>query len=229
MSMENTPDHSAPSSQPSRQPRRPPTFVYPVRSLLEGIQQATEASEQPRLPSSQRNAVDEEKRRCKTPQVGPSIAIVPASPTEYTSSEKCSVTRQRASSTSGIPDFPPKSRPEGKTKSQKVGRKISPNFRHFPAGDDPSSQPTFSTPTSNLIPASNPTCLAHIETVSPTIPADRVLGQNILSIPPRSPLPLVAAEALATISPTLLPTPRTRETCLSHPLPRLQQPKQLHN
>ncbi|KAK7056633.1 hypothetical protein VNI00_002350 [Paramarasmius palmivorus] len=205
------------------------TFVYPVKSLLSGIQPHRES------PASSASASPQQ-----SPELSRSITLGLSSPTESETSDGFTTTAQAASPSHhptrsmslGQSTTRPRSRRSqsiatiafgdsaSPTVTAKRSRKhldqdTSPNFRHFPAGDeDPTSPRSFSkypsgssssgatSPQSTTIDSAFfSSDLFQLDTSPPITPDEYPYDARH---PP--PLPLIAGQAFTTTSASLLPT-----------------------
>lgn len=207
-------------------PRLSPTsYVYPVRSLLEGRFQShplAKASATSRssddvsgLVSQSREQKSPEKSIAASPLQFPTETYLktPAGPPDP-SSKHSKPTRQRAASTSSLHPISPENdghKPPAKSKRKKSKSKPSPNFSHFPAGYNPYFPHTFSSfHQSVAISASQPSSVAHMEEMPSSMSAEHVLGHRIHAsfqdiYDSDSDLPIAVGSALAMSSPSLLP------------------------
>lgn len=192
------------------------SFVYPVRSLLQGrIQPHSEAPASPGPsapgePPSFFNFIQDTRRSPGSQvdvvapgEVGASLPVSAASGSRVVDSDNPHKRRTRkrtptAASAVLDPDTPRTGNDSEPTRvhtsrRRKSARKPSPNFRHFPAGDQPDFPRSFS---STILDQSTPTLLSagNMETVPTAMSAAYFLGHRNSAALPSPPIPSLSGQ-----------------------------------
>ncbi|KAK1226603.1 hypothetical protein PQX77_010419 [Marasmius sp. AFHP31] len=218
----------------------PPSFIYPIKSLLSGIQphRRSQGSKSPspnQTPELTRSAT----LGLSSPAPGADTkdaAIAQSAPSAHQSTRSMSAgskfpvraRRSRSVATFGLDETPL----SGQTSPSNATRKASdpkstPNFRHFPAGDEIPTSPRSFTQQSNSSPSSgvaspseksdSPFFASDLFTVDLSAPQSPDEYHYDSRHPP--PLPLVAGQAFSSTSSSLLPH--------NEPSPQYERPWEL--
>ncbi|KAF8158228.1 hypothetical protein B0H34DRAFT_446175 [Crassisporium funariophilum] len=225
------------------------SYVYPVKSLLSGrIQPAPEFYNTPR-PSAPHSAgaVSPDSPISLRPSRSGSVAAwtkeqsdqgfsslfehhddpnlpIPSDAPNIDTASSISP-GSTSSPTTSASDSPAHATTRVKRSHRRFSRKDSPNFRHFPAEDNPSSPRVFSRATSTLPTSSSSSAYDGTAFQGANLHGDGTTNlsqQNLDSfqnLHHPAPLPLIASAGMSATSPTLLPTMSIADE-LSNALPR---------